>query len=65
MFPLSGQNKPDIDGAEELRGEISVGRHRPRAWEHPQTSIRNNTIAYQARVAKLRLRLEDAETNSG
>ena len=37
MFPLSGQNKPDIDGAEELRGEISVGRHRPRAWEHPQT----------------------------
>ena len=21
MFPLSGQNKPDIDGAEELRGE--------------------------------------------
>ena len=54
MFPLAGQNKPDIDGAEELRGEISVGRHRPRAWENPQTSIRNNTIAYQATLAKLR-----------
>lgn len=64
MFPLSGQNKPDIDGAEELRGE-SVWAVRPRAWEHPQTSIRNNTIAYQATLAKLRLRLEDVETNYG
>lgn len=29
MFPLSGQNKPDIDGAGELREEISAGMEHP------------------------------------
>ena len=27
MFPLSGQNKPDIDG--ELREEIGAGKEHP------------------------------------